>query len=142
MKQLETKKLLKKIKKVFASIGSKINLNTWYFTILFFICILVVSVFVWWQCLQDPFPSNSVLMKIEQGKVNYRDMKTSTEVVIKTLQESKEKFENPPFFGNQRELFLEIDLESLEEVPVVIPIKEDKSLPAEKPTKPVEDVIP
>lgn len=138
MKKLETKKSLKKVRKVFATIGSKINLNTWYFTILFFICILVISVFVWWQCFQNPLPSSKVLLKIEQEKVNYREMKASTEQVITTLQDSREKFENPPFFGNQRELFLEIDLENIDENSLIVPKKDSELIPDE----PAEEIIP
>ena len=83
------------------------------------------------NCIENPFPSNEVLIKVEQGKVNYKEMKTSTEQVITTLQESKEKFDNPPFFGNQRELFLDLDLEGAEEGSSTLP-KTGGSMPKEE----------
>jgi len=102
----------------------------------------VISVFVWWQCFQNPLPSSKVLLKIEQEKVNYREMKTSTEQVITTLQNSREKFENPPFFGNQRELFLEIDLENIDVNSLIVPKKDSELVPADQPAEPAEEITP
>jgi hypothetical protein len=114
MKNINLKNLPSALRELLGAIGSKINLNTWYFTITFFLFVFGVSIWVWWNCIQDPHPSNDVLIRVEQGKVNYKEMKTSTEQVIAILQESRDRFENPPFFGNQRELFMDVDLEESE----------------------------
>lgn len=109
MKKIELKGIERKLKKFLGAIGSSISSHTWYFTVLFFIIVLLVSVWVWWNCFQDPVPSSEVVLRVEQSKENYTEMKSRTEEVITTLQENRDRFENSPDFKDQRELFWEID---------------------------------
>ena len=111
MQKVDTKKLMEKAAVFFKAVGSYINLNTRYFTILFFVGILIASLWTWWNCFQNPVPSSEVLIRIEQKKEDYPKMKSRTEDVITILQESRKRFDDPPFFGDQRELFWEIDPE-------------------------------
>lgn len=142
MNSIKSKELLKKVKKFFGAIGEKINLNTWFFTTFFFVCVLVVSLFVWWQCVHEPVPSSKVLIKMEQEKENYNEMKVRTEEVIRTLQENRDRFDNPPFYGNQRELFLEIDLENIDGKDPIIPKAPAEQAEAEQQPEPQEDIVP
>lgn len=109
MKKVELKTINKKAKKIFKLIGLGVGSHTWYFTVLFFVTIFIVAIWIWWNCLENPSPSSDVMIRVEQGKENYIEMKSRTEDVITTLQESRSRFENPPSFKGQRELFWEID---------------------------------
>ncbi|MEA1925776.1 MAG: hypothetical protein U9M90_00820 [Patescibacteria group bacterium] len=111
MQRIDIKKLTAKATAFFEVVGSYINLNTWYFTVLFFVGILIASLWTWWNCFQNPVPSSEILIRVEQRKENYPKMKLGTEEVITILQENRKRFDNPPFFGDQRELFWEIDPE-------------------------------
>ena len=109
MKKIELKTIERKAKKIFKSVGLSVGSHTWYFTVLFFVTIFVVAIWIWWNCLESPSPSSDIVLRVEQGKENYTEMKSRTEDVITTLQESRNRFENPPSFKSQRELFWEID---------------------------------
>lgn len=109
MKKIELKTIEKKAKKIFKLVGLSVGSHTWYFTVLFFVTIFIVAIWIWWNCLENPSPSSDVVLRVEQGKENYTEMKARTEDVIGMLQESRGRFEDSPSFEDQRELFWKID---------------------------------
>lgn len=111
MRKIDLKTIKSKLLEISCRVGSHIELHTWYFTAIFFTAIFFVSLLVWWNCVQNPSPSSEVLIRVEQGKEDYDGMRTRTESVIKMLRQSKQRFDSPPLFNGQRELFLKFDPE-------------------------------
>jgi hypothetical protein len=79
--------------------------NSWVFTILFFIIILVASIWIWQKCIQNPLPDEEVIVRFKQSQDEKKEKSEKIEKVIKKLQERKENFMNLPNLENQREVF-------------------------------------
>lgn len=93
-----------KLFNLFKFLGTK----TWFFTMLFFVAVLVASVWIWWQCVYHPEPSVTVREKIEREREDFDSMKKKTMETIALLQEYRDNYNNAPNFENQRELFIDL----------------------------------
>ncbi len=102
-------------KEKFLKSFSKINWKTWYTTIFFFVLLLGVSLWIWWESFYQPVPSQQVIVEIEGSKEDFEGMKKRITKIIGVLKERESNFNNTPSFGNQRELFFDIEVDGVEE---------------------------
>ena len=123
--KIEIRDIIKKI----ASKCPHFTMNTWYFTVAFFVIIFIASIWVWWNCYYAPKPSSNVVISFEAKKEDFESMKNQTEKAISLLQEKRSNYYNVPDLSLQRELFMEKPQEEEivdPDVPVVIPEPEIK----------------
>jgi hypothetical protein len=131
MAEKKQKKDIKDILKKIAKKCPRFTLNTWYFTVIFFLTAFSASMWVWWSCYYSPTPSSNVLISFEAKKEDFDSMKKKTQMAIELLQGKRDKYNNVPDLSQQRELFEvrveveEIVPEALE--PIVVPSGEVKT---------------
>lgn len=118
--KIEIRDIIKKI----ASKCPRFTMNTWYFTVTFFLIIFIASLWVWWNCYYSPKPSKEVVISFETKKEDFESMKDRTEKAISLLQEKRSNYLNVPDLSAQRELFMEKpeEEENIEpDIPTVAP---------------------
>ncbi|MEA2007158.1 MAG: hypothetical protein U9O20_03305 [Patescibacteria group bacterium] len=122
----DIKDVLKEIKKK----CPRFILDTWYFTVIFFLTAFSGSMWVWWSCYYSPTPSKNVLISFETKKEDFDSMKKRTQMAIELLQGKLDKYKNVPDLSQQRELFkVKVEVEEIEPAesePIVVPSGEVK----------------
>ncbi len=137
--KIEIRDIIKKI----TNKCSRFTMNTWYFTVTFFVIIFIASIWVWWNCYYDPKPSSDVVISFEAKKEDFESMKNKTEKAISLLQEKRSNYFNVPDLSLQRELFMEKPEEEEEvvesDMPIVVPEPEIKA--EEEPKTQFDEVV-
>lgn len=84
----------------------KVMAKNWYLTIIFFLVIFVISIWIWWDCVYKPQPSEATTAKFSQKQQDFRLMNQKISQIIEKLKAKQERFENMPDVSQQRELFV------------------------------------
>lgn len=111
MKKINISQLKNIFKKVFS-----LSKKTWIFTVLFFVIIFGFSLWVWWDCILNPLPSEEVILETNKEKQQFEIKRNKIDQVIQKIQERRTRFEqavdhqlNRKIFKSKEEIFEEMN---------------------------------
>lgn len=61
--------------------------NSWIFTVVFVGTIFVVSLWVWWNCIYNPRPSEKILKEVTASQKSFKQLISEIEEGIKVLED-------------------------------------------------------
>lgn len=84
--------------------------NSWFFTILIFLSILILSLLIWRDCILYPQPSEIILTNILKVEQEYDDKMLKIEQNNKKIEAQIERFNNPQKDLRDRKYFKKTEL--------------------------------
>ncbi len=99
----------KDIKKEIVRIFSGFRLETWYFTIIFFLIVLAISLVVWRDSFYKVEPSQKVIDVFNSTQEDFEKMKFEATEAVEILNGRISRYEEVVDFSEMRELFMELN---------------------------------
>lgn len=116
------------IGKQIAKFLNKFSLEAWYFTVVFFCVVLLISLVVWRDSFYVTTPSDKVLNEFDSTKENFEQMKLEATEAVEVLKGRISRYETVVDFGETRDLFMMTDEDGEEVKNQIQPVEEKEQV--------------